>query len=144
MCKMIPITGTLYPFSETGTEGVVWSLTNIRLDGWDKLNCLVDGDYLTIFDLVNNTVVIWEGEIHYEYSRNLTSSPFNSNYKKQAIMNSWVNGIQHNVEPDTWMSWFINEHQAQLIKKEYMVKTTDPSLEPVKNTHLFPLGSRPE
>ena len=114
---MEPILGTLYAFFETGTEGIIWSVTNNDLEGWAKLNCLVNGDHLIIFDPVDRTTVVWEGVIQYEYERNLTPSPFNPNYKKQAIMNSWVNGIQNNVEPETWMNWFLKEYPAQLIKK---------------------------
>ena len=80
---MDSILGTLDAFFETGTEGIVWSVTNNDLEGWNKLNCLKDGDYLTIFDSVDKTTVVWEGVIQYEYERNLTPSPFNPNYKNK-------------------------------------------------------------
>ncbi|HEY6437101.1 MAG TPA: hypothetical protein VIY47_10975 [Ignavibacteriaceae bacterium] len=110
------IRGTLEPFSETGTEGVVWSLHEDGVVGYDGLNCLADGDYLTIFNPEDPEKVVWEGTIKLEWERNYHKYPNNPKYGQQAIMGLWVHGIQYNVEPDKWGFWFYKEYPAELIK----------------------------
>jgi hypothetical protein len=115
---MTTIKGKLEPFSETGTEGVVWSLHEDGVDGYDGLNCLHQGDYLTIFDPLDITKVIWEGNIDLEFERNYHPFPRNPQYGQQAIFGMWVHGIQRDVEPDDWGIWFFKEYPAELIKSE--------------------------
>ena len=115
---MTTIKGKLEPFSETGTEGVVWSFHEDGVQGYDGLNCLHQGDYLTIFDPADPTKVVWEGNIDLEFERNYQKFPNNPEYGQQAIMGLWVHGIQRNVEPDDWGIWFFHEYPAELIKSE--------------------------
>lgn len=115
---MTTIKGKLEPFSETGTEGVVWSLHEDGVDGYDGLNCLCQGDYLTVYDPKDSTKIVWEGNIDFEYERNYHPFPKNPQYGQQAIFNIWVNGIQRDVEPDDWGLWFFKEYPAELIKSE--------------------------
>jgi len=148
---MSPIQGKLEAFSETGTEGIIWCVIDDALSGWDKLNCLKDGDHLTILDPDTKSVV-WEGKIHLEYERNITPSGYNPNYKKQAIHGMWVNGIQDNVLPELWANWFFKEYPVILNKKEFMTdmspwpwpKSPPETVEPKKTKKEFPTGPRPE
>jgi len=115
---MNTIKGKLDPFFETGTEGVIWSLFDDTKEGYDALVILDQGDYLTIFDPDDSTKVVWEGNIDLEYERNYHPYPMNPQSGQQAIMGMWVHGIQRNVEPDEWGTWFFKAYPAELIKSE--------------------------
>jgi hypothetical protein len=115
---MTTIKGKCDPFFETGTEGVIWSLYEDGKEGYDALQVIDQGDYLTIFDPENPTKVVWEGNIDLEWERNYHPYPMNPQYGQQAIMGMWVHGIQRNVEPDDWGTWFFKAYPAELIKSE--------------------------
>ena len=115
---MTPIKGKCDPYFETGTEGVIWSVYEDGKEGYDGLHCLNEGDYLTIFDPADSTKVVWEGNIDLEYERNYLPFPMNPEYGQQAIMGMWVHGIQRNVEPDDWGTWFFKAYPAEVIKSE--------------------------
>lgn len=55
------IFGALEPFCETGTEGVIWSISEYGKSGYDGLNVLKDGDKLTVYKNVRNGDVEWQG-----------------------------------------------------------------------------------
>jgi hypothetical protein len=57
--------GSLEPFLETGTEGVIWSVQEYGKNGYDGLHCLQDGDSLEIFSTVKDGEVEWEGEVKF-------------------------------------------------------------------------------
>ena len=118
---MTSIKGTLQAFSETGTEGIIWSIYEDGREGYDGLNGLHGGDHLTIFHPGNPGIVIWEGNIDLEYERNYHPYPMNPQYGQQAIQGMWVHGIQRDVDPDTWGNWFFKEYPAELIKKTSQV-----------------------
>jgi hypothetical protein len=59
------IYGALDAFSETGTEGVIWSLSEYGKTGYDGLNCLKNGDKLTVYDTVRDGAVEWEGRVDF-------------------------------------------------------------------------------
>ena len=112
------VKGNLEAFFETGTEGVIWSLYDDTKEGYEGLNCLDQGDYLTIFDPEDKNKVVWEGNIDLEYERNYHPYPLNPQYGQQAIGGLWVHGIQRDVEPDTWGKWFYKQYPAEVIKSE--------------------------
>jgi hypothetical protein len=106
------IDGRLEPFWATGTEGVCWSLENRIRPGYDGLIRLGDGDHLTIFNALGH--ILWEGIIDLEYERNYQAYPRNPQYGQQAVFDDWVNGLQRDVEPETWARWFYDRHRARL------------------------------
>lgn len=55
--------GALEPFSETGTEGAIWSFCEYGKNGYDALVCLKDGDKLSVYKNVREGEVEWEGAI---------------------------------------------------------------------------------
>jgi hypothetical protein len=59
------IFGSLEPFSETGTEGIVWSICEYGKDGYDALHCLKNGDRLTVYSDVRDGEVEWEGKLEF-------------------------------------------------------------------------------
>lgn len=118
------ISGFLDPFSETGTEGIIWSLVNddATLSGYEKLTFITDGDYLFIED--GEGGIVWEGEVTLEYERRYKSYPGNPEYGQQEVFGYWVHGFQASEEPETWATWFFEGRRAVLIKKNYASITT--------------------
>jgi hypothetical protein len=106
------IHGRLDPFWETGTEGVCWSLEDRIRPGYDGLFPLSDGDHLTIFDDDGNQ--LWSGTISFEYERNYQPYPMNPQYGQQAVFDHWVRGLQRDIAPETWASWFFDHRRATL------------------------------
>lgn len=60
------IYGALEPFCETGTEGVIWSVSEYGQAGYAGLNCLEEGDVLTVYKNVRDGEVEWEGVLDFE------------------------------------------------------------------------------
>ena len=118
------IAGILDPFWETGTEGVIWAVINDdpKLQGYEKLTILTDGDYLFVED--GEGGIIWEGEIKLEYERKYRPFPNNPESGQQEIFGYWVHGFQESEEPETWATWFFEGRRAVLIKKDYAPITT--------------------
>jgi hypothetical protein len=113
---METIKGTLEPFFETGTEGIIWSVTDEDYSGYESLHCLCRGDHLAIYDLVNPDSLIWYGNIDFEYERNQRSMPHNPGHSQQAVLGYWVHGLQKDVEPEQWATWFREHYPCELIK----------------------------
>lgn len=59
------IFGALEPFCETGTEGIVWSVSEYGKTGYDGLHTLKDGDSLTVYGAVRDGEVEWEGTLDF-------------------------------------------------------------------------------
>jgi hypothetical protein len=57
--------GMLEPFSETGTEGTIWSICEYGKVSYDALHCLEEGDELTVYSMVRDGDVEWEGEVSF-------------------------------------------------------------------------------
>lgn len=118
-----PIQGVLFAWSETGTEGVVWSVQDerhmrARPDGspeWDYegLNPLRDGDRLAV--LRPDGSVEWEGIVALEYGRRRRPYPLNPADGQQEVHGFWVNGLQRDLAPETWAAWFFEGRPARLV-----------------------------
>lgn len=57
------IFGALDPFSETGSEGTIWSVSEYGKVGYDGLHHLRNGDKLTVYKSVSAGDVEWEGAL---------------------------------------------------------------------------------
>lgn len=55
--------GALEAFAETGTEGEIWSVHEYGKQGYDGLNCLRNGDKLTVYTNVRDGEIDWEGPV---------------------------------------------------------------------------------
>ena len=66
-------TGTLDPFFETGTEGVIWSLIQDGKSGYDALIDIEKGDHLKIYGL--DDAVAFDGVIKPDYKAGRTEYP---------------------------------------------------------------------
>jgi len=123
---MTPIKGILEPYFETGTEGVIWSVMPSGGTDVCNLHCLRNGDHLTIFDPLNNDIIIWSGNIDLEYERNYAPYHADSEYGQQAVHGMWVHGFQRDVTPEEWGLWFIKYYPAELIKRDVIPFPTGP------------------
>ena len=59
------IYGCTEPFSETGTEGAIWSVSEYGKAGYDGLNCLSEGDKLTVYKNVRDGEIEWQGRLDF-------------------------------------------------------------------------------
>lgn len=59
------IFGALEAFAETGTEGAIWSVSEYGKRSYDSLNCLEDGDKLTVYSAVRDGKIAWQGEVKF-------------------------------------------------------------------------------
>lgn len=106
------ITGRLEPFFETGTEGVIWSLNDPSLPGYDGLRGLRNGDHLRIIG--SDDATVWDGEIDLEYTRNWQPYPENPSHGQQAVSGYWVHGLQTTLDPERWGSYFFERYRGEL------------------------------
>lgn len=100
------IKGLLYAWSETGTEGIYWSIQSDYKEkqcSYDNLFVLENGDYLKVFD---ENKLVWEGVIDYDYEVGWKPYPRNPDYGQQCVCGMWCHGIQKGVEPEIWAEWF--------------------------------------
>jgi len=110
------VRGFLDPFSETGTEGVVWSFSDPGLPGYHSLHPLEDGDWLRVSG--PDGAVLWEGAVSLEYRRSWHPYPgtdISSGGKppgQQAVMGMWVHGLQRDMDPERWAGLFFARHRA--------------------------------
>lgn len=116
------VIGRLEAFFETGTEGVIWSLHDPSLPGYDGLWPLYSGDQLKVLDGDG-----WEGTVDLEYARNRQPSPYGGR-PGQAANGLWVHGFQSSLEPDVWAKMFFDEYRASL---------TPTITHPAREPHVF-------
>ena len=107
------VVGTLDPFYETGTEGVIWAIVDDERYGIESLVPLLDGDYIFIEDLEGD--IIWEGVVKLNYRTNWRERS-DDGYGQQSVLGYWVHGLQEDIEPETWATWFFEGRRAVLIK----------------------------
>jgi hypothetical protein len=115
------IKGVLHAFWETGTEGIYWALQDFehmtepsewqkkhgvdKAWGYEGLNILKTGDWLTIIDPEGKT--IWGGLVSID--------PSIRSYGR-----CWVHGMPDNFDKDAWCRIFTDEkHTGILIKQVY-------------------------
>lgn len=106
------VTGTLDPFFETGTEGVIWSLVVAGMPGYDGLFSLHDGDELVIYNATGQAQ--WRGQVKLEYERRWRPYPTNPKHGQQEVLGFWVHGFQATLDPEVWAKAFFDRAPAVL------------------------------
>jgi hypothetical protein len=110
------IVGILHPFSETGTEGIYWTIIDNKDDGYEAINTIDSGDYLFVED--NAGMIEWEGYVNMRHDINVEPCPYiTGNW--QRVCECTVHGLDANVDPETWFQWFVEERPAVLIKRVF-------------------------
>jgi hypothetical protein len=101
------IYGALEPFSETGTEGSIWSISEYGKNGYDALHCLKEGDKLTVYKSVRAGEVEWEGALAF--------APENV-----VALDRWhevLRETQH-VDTKTWLDYSFSNRPIRVMKPE--------------------------
>lgn len=106
------IRGFLEPFFETGTEGVVWSLQDPGLPGYDGLDPLEDGDELHVLDDTGGT--LWDGIVRLDFLTGRLPRWAGGEPVQQAVLGYWVRGVQEGMDPEAWGRMFFDSRRAVL------------------------------
>jgi hypothetical protein len=113
MARAKKIRGLGEAFWETGTEGVFWAVQDeAHPAGYDGLHILENGDYLTIFDRVDRSKILWRGEIILEFESHRETNEYG--YCGQAIFGRWVHGLQRTRDVEEWATYFFCGYPMEL------------------------------
>jgi len=137
------VRGFLTPFFETGTEGVVWSLDDPGLPGYDSLHPLMNGDELRILDDAGGT--LWEGVVRLNRTTGLLPHYPGGEPAQQAVLGYWVDGFQEGMDPEAWSRLFFEGRRAVLreVGWRHHPREPDPFSGPVEGLHAR-LAALPE
>lgn len=118
------VRGFLAPFFETGTEGVVWSLDDPGLPGYDSLHPLMNGDELRVLDDAGGT--LWEGVVRLDRTTGLLPHYPGGEPVQQAVLGYWVHGLQEGMDPEAWGRLFFEGRRAVLREVGFRPYPSEP------------------
>lgn len=64
------IFGSLEPYAETGTEGIIWAVNEYGQTGYDGLHLLENGDELAVYKNVTDGDIVWQGAVSFDGNQN--------------------------------------------------------------------------
>jgi hypothetical protein len=108
----VEIRGFLEAYFETGTEGVIWSVLDPGLPGYDGLHTLEDGDELHVLDGTGG--ILWEGVVRLDRNTGRLPRWPGGEPVQQAVLGLWVHGLQEGMDPEAWGRMFTEERRAIL------------------------------
>jgi hypothetical protein len=123
---METIKGTLFLYSETGTEGGYWAIQDERFiqpptEDWpharwsyDGLHALNDGDYLKIFH--PDGTLLWEGEIKLKKHPVFTEAVDIHDESANVNLGLWIHADQIGMSRHDWAYPFMKEYKGELTK----------------------------
>jgi hypothetical protein len=98
------IDGTLEAFFETGTEGIWWSVYENGKEGYDGLNTIESGDWLTVKNLEGK--ILFRGLIQRDNFSGWTRYPMNPDCGQPAALGRWIHWTQAGWQPNDWAKLF--------------------------------------
>lgn len=109
--------GELYGFYETGTEGVIWTIIQDGVKGYDAIVDLKAGDQFKILD---GDQVLFEGVIDPDHKIGYTEYPRNPGYGQPSALGYWIHWTQAGFQPDDWADFFFRKTplRGELTRKE--------------------------
>ena len=110
--KKKKIIGRLLAHSETGTEGLIWTLEENGKKDYDGHHPLKKGDHLKILNNEKNAV-LFDGIINPDYETGKVSHP---NNKQPNAFGYWIHWTQKDWHQDAWAIVFLAGLHAELIK----------------------------
>jgi hypothetical protein len=127
------IRGTLFLWSETGTEGGYWALQDEQHIvencecphgyppdaphkhwSYDGLVVLEDGDHLKIFDEGGD--IYWEGWINLKQHPVFTESVGVTDSSTGASLGLWIHADQAGIDRNFWATPFMREYKGELVR----------------------------
>lgn len=109
------IKGKLEAYFETGTEGVLWAVYENGQTGYDGLNILEEGDELTIYG--NDGRVVFQGAVDPDRQIGWTAHPGGYGGGQPVALGMWIHWTQRGFQPDDWAKLFVDELEAELVKR---------------------------
>jgi len=97
--------GALTPFSEAGTEGVIWTVREYGKTGYDALHCLENGDSIAIYSAVRTGKVDWAGTVQF-------SSPHTNAIRLDGSQGFHTHIIRNALHMDS-LDWLALSHQKR-------------------------------
>lgn len=97
------IWGVLDPFAEQGSEAVLWCINDHARPGYEGILPLSNGEQLYVY--TQKGKFLWKGTVDID-PRIRQIGPF------------WAHGVQRDVHPEQWASFFSHRHTACVIKNE--------------------------
>ena len=107
--------GILFPFFETGTEGLVWALQQDGVCGYEGLVCLGEDDLVTIRSAKGE--VLFEGAIKKDYATGAIPRYEGATHTQVTALGYWVHWSQAGFAPDDWAKLFLDESNRATIRR---------------------------
>jgi len=121
---METIKGTLFLYSETGTEGGYWAIQDEKFIGkrddgspywsYDGLHPLRDGDHLKIYH--PDGTLLWEGDIKLKQHPVFTESVDVHDESSGVNLGLWIHADQIGMSRHDWAYPFMKEYKGELTK----------------------------
>jgi len=104
--------GILYGWFETGTEGVVWTLTEDGKQGYEAMKELRTSDNLKVF--AEDGSVLFDGVIDEDTETGYEPYPMNPEFGQPCALGYRVHWTQRGWQPDDWAALFMRGDRPQL------------------------------
>jgi len=115
------IRGELVDYFETGTEGVVWSVSDDDDQGYSGLHVIKEGDHLTILDRLGHE--LWRGVIRFDRKIGWQRYSGSRTLGQPSALGHWIHWTQRGFKADDWAKFFIRPDYDRL--KALLRKRTD-------------------
>jgi hypothetical protein len=107
--------GVLFPYFETGCEGLVWALQRDGLDGYKGLVCLEEGDLVTIRSPEGR--VLFEDTIKQDYENGTIPRYEGAKHTQVTALGYWVHWSQAGWAPDDWAKLFLEQGNRGTLRR---------------------------
>ena len=98
--------GILIDFFETGCEGLMWTLIQDNMKGWEAMLDLKEGDHLKVFDAAGS--VLFDDVIKPDWKIGWKEYPLNPGHGQPCAQGYWIHWTQSGWQPDAWATLFLH------------------------------------